>query len=310
MNATSWSIGLLLLGSLVLQSAASESLWRNAPTEECDWSACLQECGREELTHSSQALCSAQVILAAELMAEGNWDGAQCESQRALLHDPTNPMARLIGLVASMRLGHDERPETLQGLEDLANLASSASVRTMAAYESGRILIASGDWNRAYEWLKQVFLNASAPTLFLKSGCTLSLLIQKHPELEAGNISLKMQLFTCEGLWNARLRQKCALSRPPQSMEIFAMPGKAIVAFYKSCVSPAIGTRCSLEPSCSRYFLEASHKHGLLAFPILADRLVREPSTVAAGHRTVLIEKRRRIADPLNAHDFWMTSKQ
>lgn len=309
MNATSWSIGLLLLGAFVFQSSASESTWRNAPTEDGDWSACLRECKSEDMTPSSHALCSAQVILAAELMEEGNWEGAQRESQRALLQAPNNPVARLIGLVASVRLAHD-LPATLQGLEDLANHASSSSVRTMAAYEAGRILIASGDWSRAYEWLKQVFLNTSTSTLFLKSGCTLSLLVQKRPELGPSNLSLKMQLFSCETLWDARLRQKCALSPPPQRMEIFAMPGKAIVAFYKSYISPAIGARCSIEPSCSRYFLEASHTHGLMAFPILADRLVREPSVVAAARQTVFIEKRRRIADPLNAHDFWMTSKQ
>lgn len=97
---------------------------------------------------------------------------------------------------------------------------------------------------------------------------------------------------------------------PPRRGGLFALPGEAIVAFYRSYVSPAIGARCSLTPSCSQLFLEASRKHGLLAFPIIADRLVREPGVVAEARHKVIVGREIRIADPLEDHDGWLSDSK
>lgn len=273
-----------------------------------DWAACLPESWTEEVAHSGDGSCQVELLLAADLMEEGSWEAASDESQRVLLHDPDNPVARLMGYVANARLGR-HLASTVDGLEDLVAHAGSRTVRALAAYEAARLRITAGDWARAYEWLKLVFLDSPTPALFLRSGCTLDLLGREHPELEAGNMNLRVQLLTCEQLWDAPLRRQCALSRPVVRKGLFSLPGRAIVSFYRSCISPALGARCSLEPSCSQLFLEASRKHGLMGFPILADRLIREPSVVAAAHHTVQVGSRRLIADPLSDHDFWMSSK-
>jgi len=79
-----------------------------------------------------------------------------------------------------------------------------------------------------------------------------------------------------------------------------------IVVIYRAAIRPAIGARCSLTPSCSEYFLQAGQAHSLLAFPIVADRLVREPGVTQAAEHPVSIGENVRYADPLNQHDFWM----
>jgi len=249
----------------------------------------------------------APLELAAQLFEERNWAAAAREAQRLLSQDPANPQARLIRAVAQVRLDQDPRA-ALPELEALAACGGSPSVRAPAAYEAGRLCVAAGDWRRGWDWLRQAFLDAPDGALFLKSGCALSLLIARHPELEAGNAALRMQVFTCERLWAGEVRAACSGSgsRPPAGGGVFALPGRAIVGLYRSCIAPAIGSRCSLAPSCSRYFLEASRKHGLLAFPIIADRLIREPGVVAEARKTVVVGHVTKIADPLEDHDAWL----
>lgn len=87
-------------------------------------------------------------------------------------------------------------------------------------------------------------------------------------------------------------------------------PGRAVVWVYRSLVRPAIGARCSLEPSCSEYFLQSSRRHGLLGFPMMADRLVREPSEVHAHPTPVLPGGAVRVPDPVSNHDFWMSPRR
>ncbi|MBN1558006.1 MAG: membrane protein insertion efficiency factor YidD [Lentisphaerae bacterium] len=87
---------------------------------------------------------------------------------------------------------------------------------------------------------------------------------------------------------------------------LVARAGHAVVGFYRSQISPAIGRRCSLHPSCSEYACRALDKHGLLALPLIADRAVREPGVVAAQADPVTINGRRLYRDPLDAHDAWL----
>lgn len=213
MIATAWGFGLLFLNTL---AAASEpGLARSVEPE---------------------------VRLAVELMEERNWAAAQRESQRVLLADPTHHSARLIGLIAQVRLGQNPRI-AMREIEDL---------------------ITQDD--------------------------TLSLLLER------------------DSRGDRKMRDECSLPRPAHRRSLLALPGEIIVAFYRFCISPAIGARCSIQPSCSQYFLEASRKHGLLAFPIIADRLVREPGLVAEKRVTVLVGGKTRIADPLADHDNWLST--
>ena len=81
---------------------------------------------------------------------------------------------------------------------------------------------------------------------------------------------------------------------------------RGVVLFYRTFVGPAIGTRCALEPSCSRYFVEASRKHGLLGIPMVADRFVREPVVSAPDRPWVKTPSGQlRHPDPVSDHDWW-----
>jgi hypothetical protein len=77
---------------------------------------------------------------------------------------------------------------------------------------------------------------------------------------------------------------------------------EGIVGVYRRWIGSAIGARCSLVPSCSEYFRQAGRRHGWLAFPMIADRLVREPGVVAAAE----VRVGGRVADPLEDHDAWL----
>ncbi len=78
------------------------------------------------------------------------------------------------------------------------------------------------------------------------------------------------------------------------------------IRFYRSQISPAIGERCTLVPSCSEYFNQAWCKHGLIAVPMVADRFFREPDVNKHKHQPIIINNTIRYGDPVSDHDFWM----
>ncbi len=80
-------------------------------------------------------------------------------------------------------------------------------------------------------------------------------------------------------------------------------PIRGLVGFYRFAIGPAIGNRCILEPSCSRYALEAARRSGWLSIPMTGDRLIREPSVVQAGEKPVFGKDGQiRYADPVTNH--------
>ena len=82
---------------------------------------------------------------------------------------------------------------------------------------------------------------------------------------------------------------------------------RAVVGFYRFAIGPALGARCALEPSCSRYFVLSSRKHGWLGVPMTADRFVREPVVSAPERPYVRNEAGAwRHPDPVEDHDWWM----
>jgi putative component of membrane protein insertase Oxa1/YidC/SpoIIIJ protein YidD len=86
------------------------------------------------------------------------------------------------------------------------------------------------------------------------------------------------------------------------------LPGRWLVAFYQTQIGPAIGQRCQMKPSCSEYARQALVRHGLLGIPLIADRLVREPSIAEKGRRTVTIRDVVFICDSVSDHDYWWSN--
>lgn len=79
-----------------------------------------------------------------------------------------------------------------------------------------------------------------------------------------------------------------------------------VIGFYRKNIGPAIGQRCQLHPSCSEYMLQASRRHGWLALPLIADRLVREPGVAARAEVPLQAGDAIRFADPVEDHTFWL----
>lgn len=95
-------------------------------------------------------------------------------------------------------------------------------------------------------------------------------------------------------------------ANPPGGFSAGSALARAVVSFYRFAVSPAIGARCALEPSCSQYFLIASRKHGFLGIPMIADRFIREP--VASGADRPVVRNAAgalKHPDPVEDHDWW-----
>ena len=251
----------------------------------------------------------AQLELAADLCAEGQWLAGYREAQRVLTADPQQPLARLLAATAGLRLGPPQ-PAHLAALQQLADGVAPVEISALAAYELGRVRWQQGNVSNACDLLQRAFRTTQATDLFLRSGCALRLLTDDFPGRVVPDPTLARLLTTCAPLWTPELRRECRPVAAPAKTRLTAKPAAWIVALYRSQLRPALGSRCSLTPSCSEYFLEAGRQHGWLAFPLAADRLVREPSEVRAQEHPVSATDKTRYADPLADHDGWLKGKK
>lgn len=83
------------------------------------------------------------------------------------------------------------------------------------------------------------------------------------------------------------------------------MPMLGVITLYQRQISPAIGSRCSMHPSCSAFALDACRQYGLLGIPITANRLVRETDHIRYRKNPVLIGGQMKYYDPVQHHTFW-----
>ena len=82
-----------------------------------------------------------------------------------------------------------------------------------------------------------------------------------------------------------------------------SLPVRALVAFYRTTVAPALGSRCLLTPSCSAYSLQAARERGWVSIPMTADRLIREPTVTHARAVPVTMPSGEILfADPISDH--------
>ena len=248
---------------------------------------------------------SAETIeLATDLFAEGDWVGCRRECERALTETPADETARLLNAVSRLR-STNGAASVNSALESLAGSATHAEIRAMAAYELGKCRWQEGHSTNAFLLFRQAFFETASQDLFLHAGCSLDLLMREFPTLGKNDFQLFQSLDTSRVLWTPEIVREC-LPEKKRDGGVWSKPGKWIVAFYREMVRPAIGGRCSLEPSCSEYFRQASEKHGLLGLPIQADRFIREPSVIQAAEKPIPVKEGVRYYDPLSDHDYWM----
>ncbi len=255
--------------------------------------------------------------LALSLFEEGRWAAAERESRRAVLADEGNAWAGYLQAASSLRtlmarnLGADapEAAPALARLRALARADRRDDLPALAAYEAGRWHWYAGGPTNALRLLRHAFSRAQDHELFLRAGAALDQLVREHGRDLSGAgdlVGLRAQLNTCRPLWSGEVFAASAVEPAGDAGGPASRPGRWIVAFYRAQISPAIGSRCTLHPSCSEYYRRASEKHGWLAAAMIGDRLVREPGVNARAARPVQVHGHIRFADPMSDHDWWM----
>ncbi len=145
----------------------------------------------------------------------------------------------------------------------------------------------------------------------------------------SGQIELAESLFDTEDLQGARVEALRILSKHPQHARARRLldripppasenavdsgprrwairPAFWLISFYRNQISPAIGSRCSMHPSCSAYAESAFRHYGWIGLPLTADRLVRESDHVRLQIQPIYVDGRIRYHDPVGHHTRWL----
>ncbi len=239
--------------------------------------------------------------LAAELFAEGDWHHCRIECERILSERPDRPAVQLMRAQSLARLGL-ATPQTFTPLLDQSGVPRD--ILAAVHYELGLMAVSRHDWPEAFSRFETAFTTTGDPDAWARSGYYLHQLGRKRSLRQRRSAALQFQLRACRSLWTTEIRSTHRLT-PPRLRRAATAPAVAVIRFYQRQIAPAIGSRCSLEPSCSRYAVAALHAHGWRGIPMLADRSVREPDVVAARQSPVMINGRPRFQDPISDHDWW-----
>jgi putative component of membrane protein insertase Oxa1/YidC/SpoIIIJ protein YidD len=169
-------------------------------------------------------------------------------------------------------------------------------------------------FNGTREGVVEAFRTARDPRVFRVAGAALYLLFRSDKGFRKINPSLATQVEMSRDSWTRNDladARECvnAIAQKKERRGPGAWLAAGVVGFYRLCVGPAIGDRCVLEPSCSRYYLEASRKHGILGVPMVADRFVREPVESNSGRRIRMPDGSWRHPDPVSDHDWWFSKE-
>lgn len=249
------------------------------------------------------------IELARELLVERDWSAASHEAQLVLTDSPPNEEAVFVLAVSRINAG-EPTSNHITALRGLADNAMDPELRCRAAYECARTEWRAGRLPAAFALFQQTFLETKEPDLCLHAACSLFLMMEEDASLVPEKGSLRMQINTTRWIWYGRLFTDCRVSPPVRPKGgILGAPARLITWIYRRGMAPALGQRCSLTPSCSQYFLDASEQHGLLGFPMVADRFFREPGAVKDGKKPIQTGRTMRYADTLSDHDFWMPGK-
>lgn len=245
-----------------------------------------------------------ELSLATDLFEQHDWALCRRECRRALLAGkPPKEKFQLLEAMASVRIG--EEPEAvLERFEAIIATNADEQVSAIAAYELGRVQWRLDQTEAALGSFETAFNTTTNKALFLRAGCSIFQLFKEHSGLKNGRSDLIQQINTSRDQWYGALFAETARPDPKKNQP---KAPNWIVRFYRAQISPAIGNRCVLEPSCSEYFHQAQQAHGLKSIPMIADRFFREPDVSNQKKEPVVMpDGRIRYRDPIQNHDFWM----
>ncbi len=233
-----------------------------------------------------------------DLFAEADWPACRLESARESGRHPGNYTARLYYAISTQRSGRDAR-DLLRCITQ--DRDAPLPVTTAALYTLGRAEWLDGNPDAAFDALHRAFTRAIPPALYHRTGATLWYILAENTDLAAHHPALTLQLESQRHLWSREILRECARPAPPRR-RISTAPVRGIIGFYRRQVSPAIGNRCSLDPSCSEYAMQALQRYGLAGVAMIGDRSIREPDVVARREHPVQRNGRRHYADPIHHH--------
>ena len=255
------------------------------------------------------SFCQAgSIALATGLFEKGEWDLCRRECMRGRTAGEEHAgRLRLLEALCLNRSGA-EPGDVIALLQPLVAENTDVETKALAAYELGRLHWQLDQPESALESLRLAFGSTADKGLFLHSACAMFQLMNEHKSLKQGREDLISQINTSRDQWYGPLFAETAKPDPAKN------PPKApnrVVRFYRSQISPAIGDRCVLEPSCSEYFTQAQHKHGpITAMAMTGDRFFREPDVSNKREEPVALpDGKIRYRDPIENHDFWMKKK-
>jgi len=239
--------------------------------------------------------------LTEELFAEAQWEQCRAECLRLLSAAPEDSRTLLTSLKAGTRLGGNH-------ITELSAFAENASIdkelRCEADFELAAIYKKNDQPADALRHLISCFNSTGSASLFASATRQANTILNANSELEEEYKELIHVIRTASKTWPRKSTAGKSKTTP-----ILAQPALWLIAFYQTQISPAIGARCSLHPSCSRYAVDALKKHGPTGIAIAGDRMVREPDVVEAKARPVVISHQIKYADPISDHTFWMKEK-
>lgn len=216
-------------------------------------------------------------------------------------------LARRAAFVGEL-LREGETDEARDEMERLLRETPTPSASNALAGASARLALESG----TLEGIAFAFHEARDAETFRVAGCALFLTLDDDDDAREANAALYEQARLCSGSWRRPdWREARAILRRSAPRRagggIGGFFASCVFKFYHFAVGPALGSRCALVPSCSRYFLEASRKHGLLGIPMITDRFVREP-VASSSDRWVRDDKGAlKHPDPVSDHDWWFS---
>jgi putative component of membrane protein insertase Oxa1/YidC/SpoIIIJ protein YidD len=263
----------------------------------------IPSCWLGILFFCSCVMASADTVssLAEDLFNESNWAAARVEARRILHTDPVQEKAAAIEAASLLR----QTPADALAFATLTALSSNASsseVRAWALSEIGFTQWARNDKDQSLLTLTRAFQESEDAAVRARTSfgaCILLSYTKASPEVRG---YWGEHMADCLPTWNKEIRRAGAIRPAARGKSIWSWPGELIVKFYRGQIAPAIGSRCTLEPSCSEYFRQACRKNGWLGFPMTADRFIREPGVVRDAEKPVRVRDTIRYADPVEDH--------
>ena len=161
---------------------------------------------------ASFATADEQLQLALDLFGEGDWDSCRRECRRVLISSPDLTEARVLAATCGLRLDRDVE-SNLYALEQIADDESARmEMRALAAYEAGREHWRAGELEPAYHRFTFAYLHSKSDAIFLRSGCSLFLLMKADKALRSKSASIYAQIRSTRDLYDWSLQKECIWS--------------------------------------------------------------------------------------------------